>query len=1044
MPEKYDFLEIEKRVMDFWRANSIYQKAKERNAKNEPFYFLDGPPYTSGKVHVGTAWNKSLKDAILRYKRMRGYDVWDRAGYDMHGLPTENATQKKLGLRTKEEIYSFGVERFIEECKKLCLENMKVMNADFTRLGVWMDFENAYQSISRDFIDGEWWLIKKAYEKGRLYEGLRTMTWCPISESSLAKHELEYQTISDMSVFVKFKVSGREKEFLIIWTTTPWTLPLNLAVMANPDVEYVKAQVGDEIWIVAGALANVFISGVADKRYSVISTMMGIKLEGLSYIHPFQGELQHHFEPLKKKSPKVHTIILSSEFVDTSAGTGLVHCAPGCGPEDYEAGYQNGIAPFNPIDTRGVFPASMGPFTGLQARKDDSKFIDALESKGVIVAKTIVEHEYPHDWRHHNPVIFRTTKQWFFKVEDIKERMISDNNAISWVPKAAFNAFDSWLRNLRDNSISKQRFWGTPLPIWRNIENELDYLVVGSGQELEMLSGVKVDDLHIPTVDKIKIVKDGKRYERVKDVLDVWVDAGSASWNCLYYPKREDLFEKLFPADFILEGKDQIRGWFNLLMVASTLAFGRPSFTHVYMHGFVQDSQGRKMSKSLGNYILPEEVISQYGADTFRCYTIGGAKAGIDLNYNFEDMKVRHRNLAVLWNVHQYLLDLCRNNDISSSADFKFQGKEEKYILSRLHDTIAKATELMDNYRIDEVPGLVEEIYLDLSRTYIKLTRDKTSIGEKEEKLEVACAIHTVLMGSLQLLAPFAPFITEAIYQNLRKSFSLPVESIHLFPWPVAVSSLINHELESEMQVAQSLVQSILAGREKMQRGVRWPVKEVLVVFKDEGLSALLKRVSDMVMTQSNVKKIRRAEKIEGLKYKVKVNFNQLGADFGSHAASIITKISQESAESIIRNLDEKQAHLLKIGENHFELKEHHLIIEREFPPHLEEVPFLKGFIYLDKEITDELEAEGFSREIMRRVQSLRKNAGLEKKDKIALVIQVDEDLSQMLSSWESAISEKVGAVRLKMSSQGPAKAMQHSATEKVKGYEIKIWFDVV
>ena len=657
---KYDFKFVEPEMLNFWKENDIYKKAKEKNKGKQKFYFLDGPPYTSGKVHIGTAWNKSLKDMILRYKRMNGLDAWDRAGYDMHGLPTAHAVEKKLGLKGKDDILKLGVDKFIAACKKLCVDNMELMNKDFTKLGVWMDFENAYQSITKEFMESEWWLIKKAHDKGRLYEGLRTMTWCPDCATAIAKHELEYQTVSDDSIFLKFKVKGKENEYLVIWTTTPWTIPYNLGVMVNPEEDYVKAKVGDEVWIVAAKLAGVFIQGVADKKYSVLEEMKGEALEGLEYEHPLNDELKQVYTEIKLKSSKIFTIVLSKAYVDTTAGSGLVHMAPGCGPEDYEIGHKNGIPPFNNLDEKGVFPKEMGPFAGWIAKKDDKKFIEFLRKKGSLIESTKVEHEYAHCQRCHNPVIFRTTKQWFFKVEDLKEKMVKANEGIKWVPQAAFNAFDSWLKNLRDNSITKQRFWGTPLPVWR-CEECKKYDVIGSAKELEKLSGKKPEDLHKPWIDQITIPCEcGKEKKRIPDIIDVWVDAGTVSWNCLDYPGREDLFKELFPADFILEGKDQIRGWFNLLMVASMLAFDKPPFKSVYMHGFVQDAQGRKMSKSLGNYILPEEVVKEYGVDTLRYYMISGANPGIDINYNFDDVKLKHKNMFVFWNLHNFLIDMAK------------------------------------------------------------------------------------------------------------------------------------------------------------------------------------------------------------------------------------------------------------------------------------------------------------------------------------------------------------------------------------------------
>ena len=405
MAEGYNPIKIEEEILAFWDKKNTYQKVKLKNKGKEKFYFLDGPPYTSGNIHVGTAWNKSLKDSVLRYKRMKGFDVWDRAGYDMHGLPTENRVSKKLGLKDKEEIRKFGVSKFIDECKKFSLDSLEKMNKDFERLGVWMDFKNAYATIQKGYISGEWWLIKKAFEKGLLYEGEKTMTWCASCETALAKHELVYKNLTDTSIFVKLKIKGTQNKYLVVWTTTPWTIPFNLGVMVHPELDYIEAQVEDEIWIVAKGLAGGLIHMVAGKEFKELKEFKGSELKGIEYTHPFAKYISE-YEELKKKHPNVHTVVLSSQYVDLSAGSGLVHMAPGCGPEDYEVGKENNIPPFNEIDTKGVFKESMGVFAGLVAKKDDDKFIEALEKEGAIVEKTPVEHDYAHCWRCESPVVY--------------------------------------------------------------------------------------------------------------------------------------------------------------------------------------------------------------------------------------------------------------------------------------------------------------------------------------------------------------------------------------------------------------------------------------------------------------------------------------------------------------------------------------------------------------------------------------------------------------------------------------------------------------
>ncbi|PIN85940.1 isoleucine--tRNA ligase [Candidatus Woesearchaeota archaeon CG10_big_fil_rev_8_21_14_0_10_44_13] len=1067
----YIFKEVEESVMDFWAKKKIYPKAKKLAAKrakksrSKPFYFLDGPPYTSGKVHIGTAWNKSLKDSILRYKRMQGIDVWDRAGYDMHGLPTEHATEKKLGIKNKDEIMKFGVENFVNECRKLSIENMLVMNRDFKRLGVWMDLDDAYQSVKDEFIEGEWWLIKKAHENKRLYQGKKTMHWCSHCETALAKHELEYKEITDKSIFFKFKVLGSNKkfanEYLIVWTTTPWTLAFNLAVMVNPELEYVRCEVdsggkggkeGKEIWILAKALAGPVVQAVADRKLKIIDEMMGEELKGLKYIHPWLDDIPS-LKRLKQENDKVHTVVLSSEYVDTTAGSGLVHCAPGCGPEDYEVGHREGLPAYNEISEEGVFPASMGIFKGLVAKKDDKEFIKALEEKGALIATTPVEHDYAHCWRCHNPVVFRTTKQWFFKIEDLKENMKELNKNINWVPDwAGSRQFHSWLDNLRDNSITKQRFWGTPLPIWvcgaywegEESKGCGNYTVIGSKAELRKLAGKLPKDLHKPWIDdvRIKCQKCRKMMRRVPDILDVWVDAGCVSWICLGYPQKKELFEKMFPADFILEGKDQIRGWFNLLFVASMVSMQKPSFKAAYMHGYVNDSQGRKMSKSEGNYILPEEVISKYGADSFRYYSIGGANAGTDLNYNFEDVALKHKNLNVLWNMHKFLLEM-KDQGLKMPKKPEL-GLEEKYILSKMNSAIKNATEKFDSYNLDEIPAIVEDLYLELSRTYIQLVRDKSSVGGEEEKQAVFYTIYDVMMSAVKMLAPLAPFISERIYQDFREGFGLEEESVHLTEWPKADAKAIDGRLEQDFDVAKSAIQSILAARERAQLGIRWPLKEAVVVGVKEEVMLSIRRLEELIRTQTNVKKIIIAKEEPRIKVKVRADFKKIGPEFGEDSAKLIAQFSMMPADAVLKKINEVGYQIFRVDDKEFRITREHLMVEKEAPKNLVAGEFRHGDLYIDTTRTEELEAEGYAREIMRRVQQMRKEAGLKKPDRIRLCIRTDELLAEMISGFKGMIKEKVGADEIRIISEERLKEYKVSKEEKIKGKSFLIGFDVV
>ncbi len=952
--EKLSVQEREKQILEFWEKKRIYEKIKKRNAKGKRFYFLQGPPYTSGRLHIGHAWNNSLKDIVLRYKRMNGFNVWDRAGYDMHGLPTENAVQKKLGIKDKLEIENYGVEKFINECIKFSSENALIMNKDLQRLGVWMDFENAYWPINNEFIEGEWWLIKKAWEQKRLYKGKKIMHWCSHCETSLAKHELEYKTVKDNSIYLKFKLKNKEDEYLIIWTTTPWTIPFNLAVMANPDVNYVKAEVklGEkkEIWIIAKDLAEEIISEVLKLKFRIIEELKGKDLEGIEYEHPFYFKLKAVYDSLKKKWPKVHSVVLSKEYVDTSSGSGLVHCAPGCGPEDYEVGKSYGMDAFNTIDEKGIF-VDMGEFSGLKAKEDDVKFTEALKEVGSLIKEKKVEHEYAHCWRCHNAVVFRATEQWFMKIEDLIPKLLDFNKKVKWQPKFASKNYDLWIENLKDNGITRQRYWGCPIPIWQCSCGEIE--LFENADELRKRARRVPKDLHKPWIDNIqfKCKKCGQIMKRVPDVIDVWVDSGTTSWNSLYYPKNKK-YISWWPADFILEATEQIKLWFSMLQMCSAIAFGKSCYKQVYCHGMILDYQGMKMSKSLGNIISPYEVVDKHGADILRYYMCG-VPAGENINFNWEDVKQKKRNLNILENLSRLLLELHRLNKINKNLDI-----EEEYIISRKNSSIKKVSELMKDYRIDEIIKEIESLYLDLSRVYIQFTREKVS---SENAGKVLYALKEVYEDSIKMFSIICPFISESIWQNLRKVKLVNEESVHLSKWPKFSEKKINKKLENDFKDVIKIIEAGLAERDKLKIGLKWPLRYAEIKFS----KTLDKELMEIIKRQLNVKEIE------------------------------ILKSEKEKLE-----------------------------------------------IFLDAELTPELEAEGFSRELSRKIQAMRKNAGLQKGQQIELVIKTSKKLIKILKKHLEFIKERTNSETLKLTHEDIGR-YEIINDFKVKDQNFKIAFNI-
>lgn len=919
----YDFKKTEKEILKFWNKKKILDKLRKKNKGKKKFYFLDGPPYTSGRIHMGTAWNQVLKDEILRYKRMGGFDVWDRGGYDMHGLPTAHKIQEKHNLKDKQDIEKFGIDKFVKECKKFSIKMMEQMNKDFDKLAVSLDHVNPYMPIKNEYMEGEWWLIKKAQENKRLYLGKKVMTWCYECETTLAKHELEYKKVEEDSIFVKFKIEGKKNEYLIIWTTTPWTIAYNLGVMANPKLDYVKAKVGDEIWILAKGLAALVIQNFTEHKLKIIEEFKGKKLEGVRYTHPFHDTLKEKYEKIKKKSKKAFSVVLSEEYVNLSAGTGLVHMAPGCGPEDYEVGRKNDIPVFNNLTEKGDYPKDMGEFSGLNAKQDNQEFIDALKKRNAIIAITKVEHDYAHCWRCKKPVIFRATNQWFFKIEDLIPKMLEQSEKIYYSPKETKERYQLWIKNLKDNSITRQRYWGTPLPIWK-CKSCRDYIVVGSISELKRLTKNKLpEDLHRPWIDKIKIkCKCGKFKERLPDIIDVWVDSGTASWNCLYFPRKKEFMKKYWPADLVLEATEQTRLWFYMLQLCSNIAMGKNCYKAMHTHGMLRDIEGVKMSKSLGNIISPEEVLEKYGVDSMRLYTIT-TKSGEDMNFSWEEIKLKYRDLNILVNIANYLVNYAEKPLKGFPKKLRV---EDKWILSRLNSTIKECTKLMDDYQLDKTPQLVEQLFLDLSRTYIQLIRNRT------DDQTIFRIIFEVLSNTLKMLSITCPYICEHLYLKLKGKYNLKEESVHLSKWPKSDEKKINKKLEKEFDVALQIIEKGLAERSKIKIGLKWPLAKA-VVFYDGKLG---KEILEIIERHLNIKKI------------------------------ILKKAKEISVE-------------------------------------------------LDSKITQELEAEGYAREMTRQIQEFRKKLGLEKKNRVDTFIITDDKFKRILEKKKKFIKERTNSKRLEI-----------------------------
>jgi len=841
--ETYSF-EKEGGIRKFWKDNKIPEKVKEHSAKQKNnYFFMDGPPYASGHIHMGTALNKILKDVTIRHKRMQGFHVLDQPGYDTHGVPIEVQVEKELGFDNKKQIEDFGIEKFVEKCREFATQYIDVMNEEFENLGVWMDWEKPYLTLDNQFIEAMWFTFKKAEDQKLLYLGKYPVHVCPRCETAVAYNEVEYIKQTDTSVYVKFPVQYEKNKFLIIWTTTPWTLPGNTGVMAHPTYTYVEAEVGGETWILAKERLQELMDSI-EAGFTIKREFLGQELDGLLYHNPLGKNLKLKKEDLEK----AYKVIMSERYVNLEEGTGLVHTAPGHGKEDFEAGKEAGLPAISPVQLNGLLTEEAGKYSGKKAREVDKEIIEDMEKDKALLYKHNYTHDYPVCWRCKTPLLMISTPQWFFKVGSFHDKLLKMNEEVNWFPTWGKDRFRNWLENIGDWPVSRARYWGTPLPIWECKKCD-QRKVVGSLGELKKLSGSEKDvDLHRPYIDKVTLpCKCSGEMERVKEVMDVWIDSGVASWGSIGYPSQNEKFKRFWPADVNIEGKDQIRGWWNSQLITSAICFGKKPFKSIVMHGMVLDVKKDKMSKSKGNIVTPKEVIEKYNRDFLRFYLIGESK-GEDLVFSWDSFKEIARFFNVLWNTYNFAalyLDINPENADNIKAQLEV---EDRWILSRFHRVLKTVLGNYNNYQYFKNTQLLEKFVLeDLSRTYIKLVRDR--IG-KESGNAVREVLGYCLYNVMKLLAPVTPHLSEAIYQNFRtKNMSV---SVHLLNLPQVNEKMINNELEKNMDNVQEIAQGVLSLRENNKLRLRWKLKS-LIITGEENLGESVKALGKMV----NVKEVK-------------------------------------------------------------------------------------------------------------------------------------------------------------------------------------------
>lgn len=1002
--------ELEEKIQDYWKKRRIYEKQKSLLRDKPKYYFLDGPPYASGAIHLGTAWNKIIKDCITRFLAMRGYNVRRQAGWDCHGLPIEVKVEQKLGIKSKKEIEEFGIEKFVQECKRWAIEHVRVMTSQFKRLGVWMDWEDPYMTLKDEYIEAAWWTIKKAHEKKLLEKALRVVTWCPRCETALAEAEVEYREREDPSIYVKFPVLNREGEYIIIWTTTPWTLIGNLAIAVHPDFEYVKAKTPQGIFILAKDLSHI-IKDKFGMEYTIIESFKGKDLEGLKYKNPLSDFIKI------KADENCYKVILA-DFVSLDEGTGCVHCAPGHGPEDFEVATKYGIKVVCPVDDRGVFTEEAGKYKGKITKKDDDIIINDLKELGYLLKSEKIVHRYGHCWRCKTPIIYRATEQWFIKITKVKDKMLKEIEKVTWIPSWAGSArFRDWVENARDWTISRQRYWGIPLPIWV-CENCGKLKVIGSRKELN----TEVKELHRPYVDLVVLPCEcGGEMKRVKDVLDVWFDSGVAPWASLNYPARREEFEYWYPADFITEGHDQTRGWFYSQLGCGIIAFDEIPYRKVLMHGFTLDEKGEKMSKSLGNVVTPEEVIEKYGAEVLRFYTLWANKPWDDLRFNWEEVRVVNKLFNILWNVYVFATTYMSIDKFSPRELNKIEYKiEDLWILSRLNSIIKEVTDNLEKMHIfNAVRSIYDFILQDLSRWYIVLIRPRIWIEEESpEKLSAYATLYEVLLKLSIILAPIAPHISDEMYLNL----SGKKESVHLEPWISYDSQAIDKELEKDMQIARRLVEACFSARERARIKRRWPLERVVFVPKDKEIIKSVERLIDLIKFQVNTFNFDIKSDF-GYKKILKPNISTIGKDFKEKTPKILKVLEKLSPAELIENSYEisVEGEKIKLGESH-------ITIEEALPENIVAEDFEYGRVYIDTTKSSRVLSLGYAREVVRRIQEMRKELDLEIEAFISAKVQVGKDIAKLLLTQKAYIARETRAKSIDI-----AESLEH------EGY-IKEW----
>ncbi len=1023
------FPALETEVRSFWDSGNIFKKSLELRENGPHFRFFDGPPFATGTPHYGHLIAGTIKDIVPRYQTMKGNYVERRFGWDTHGLPIEMIVEKNLNLKGRTDVLKYGVARYNEECRANVFQFVAEWREVTGRLGRWIDFDNDYKTLDLNFMESVWWVFKRLWDNGRIYEGLRVMPYSWRLATPLSNFEAgsNYKTVQDPSVTVRFKLTERPQCSILAWTTTPWTLISNLAVCVGPEIDYVevKAKDGEHV-ILAEARLPAYFKNKGD--YEIVRQMKGSDLAGLTYspLFPYFAD--------RKASGSFKVLV--DGYVTTEDGTGIVHQAPAFGEDDYRVCRAHGIEPVDPIDREGSFTDVIPELHGTNFKEADKAIMQRLKADGLMFKQDVISHPYPHCDRSDTPLMYRAVSAWYVKVEDLQEAMVKNNDTIRWVPDHIKDGrFGNWLANARDWNMSRNRFWGNPLPIWRCAGcGSLECL--GSKAELEEKSGSKVTDLHKHFVDELTWACASCKGEmrRVPEVLDCWFESGSMPYGQLHYPfENKDLFEKSFPADFIAEGLDQTRGWFYTLMVLSTALFGKAPFKNCIVNGMILAEDGKKMSKRLKNYPDPTDVMNAHGADALRLYLINSPAVRAEtLRFSEAGVKeVVRQALLPFWNVYSFFTTYASVDGYSPTKGAAASTNVlDRWVLSRLQTLLASIEREMEQYRLYAVLPALLEFVEELTNWYVRRSRRRFWSDDARDKTAGYDTLFTVLVKLSQALAPFIPFVTEEVYRNLSTLTPGAPESVHLTDYPVADPKLTDTQLERDMALIMKVVGlgRSLRAQEKMK--VRQPLSSITVITRNGDDARVLREHGSHIMEELNVKEVVFSSHEENyVDLAIKPNFPVLGPIFGKNLGEVTKAISKLSRKEIL-DLEDGGS-LAVAGQS---LTASAFLIERK-PKHGLAIETAGGVtVFFDTTLTPELVAEGLAREFVNRIQRMRKEADLHISDRIEIRFHAPEDLSQSLAKQEEHIRSETLAASL------TAEALPPTAGDAVADEEIDDW----